>query len=1046
MRVDSRGEVVYSVGMRNQLRHSSLAAFGAFTLAICGSAWFLQRPAEGQGGQAGGSEFVLERVPPKSPDDSRSCFEVADGFRIELVAAEPLVVDPVAMAFDEACRLYVVEMRDYSEQEKERLGRVRLLTDEDGDGRFETSRVFADGLSWPTAIACYDGGVFIGSAPDILYCKDTDGDDVADERRVVFTGFGRGNVQGLLNSFQWGLDNRIHGATSSAAGEISPVRGRETRAQLGQETRAQPAAPLDLRGRDFAFDPKTLTIEAETGGGQHGLTFNRWGERFVCHNSDHLQAIVFEERYLARNPFQSVSSARRSIAADGPQAAVYRISPVEAWRIARTKMRVAGLASGPIEGGGQPAGYFTSATGVTVYEGGLWGDDDGPWVYVADVGSNLIHRKRLVPDGVTYRGERVDAATEFVRSTDIWFRPVQMAIGPEGALYVADIYREVIEHPASLPPELKRQIDLTSGNDRGRIYRIVPEDFRYLRPKPLASASTGELVKELDHPNAWRRTTASRLIYERQDASAVPLLRAQLAKCYRDRFARCLRPEGRIAALYALDSFNALSPADVADGLRDPHPQVCRHALRLAEPLLDRSPKLLEQALPLCLASDRVTRFQFALTLGESHDPRVVPVLARMLIHKSSHPDIVDAALTSVGTRAGPVLRELLSIEAWPRQPPAKFVVESLVRQIVQQQREEDLTLLKAALAVDDGPLAATNRAAILRALGRVPAAVFTRANSPLLTELHRSQQSSVAKLVEDARNRLQRDGATLDERLAAIEDLGLGSFDSQRETLTQLLSPREPAAIRTAVLTICANYDAPEVADMVLDHWQQFAPAERSQATELLLRREAWSLQLIDHLTRQGVPLTTLDPGHVARLDNFPSDKVRKGARVLRGKSVAEDRKQLFADYRRAALAQGDAAHGKIVFEKNCAVCHNLDASGQALGPNLAAMVNRGAESLLFNVLVPNGEVDPRYLEYAVLTVDGEVVSGILANESATAVTIRGADNKSTTVLRVDIEELHNTGKSLMPEGFEKTIDKQAMTDLLAYLQQAAAQKEAKR
>ena len=262
---------------------------------------------------------------------------------------------------------------------------------------------------------------------------------------------------------------------------------------------------LELRGRDFAFDPKTLEMVATTGGGQHGLCFNRWGDRFVCSNSDHLQAIVFEERYLARNPFQSVFSARRSIAADGPQAAVYRISPVEEWRIARTKLRVAGLVPGPIEGGGQPAGYFTSATGVTVYEGGLWegeAEESGErgarsktqtpstmlnapsssWVYVADVGSNLIHRKRLVPDGVTYRGERVDEETEFVRSSDIWFRPVQMAIGPEGGLYVADMYRETIEHPASLPPQLKRQLDLTSAG-RGRIYRIVPSDYKYSKPR-----------------------------------------------------------------------------------------------------------------------------------------------------------------------------------------------------------------------------------------------------------------------------------------------------------------------------------------------------------------------------------------------------------------------------------------------------------------------------------------------------------------------------------------------------------------------------------
>src|SRR5690606_13362507 len=170
-----------------------------------------------------------------------------------------------------------------------------------------------------------------------FYCKDTNGDGIADEKRVVLTGFGRSNVQGLLNGLQWGLDNRIHGATSSSGASVTAPSRAE--------------APVELRGRDFSFDPRTLELVPETGGGQHGLTFNRWGDKFVCSNSDHLQAIVFEDRYLSRNPLQSVPAPRRSIAADGPQAAVYRISPVEEWRTARTKMRVAGLAPGPIEGG-----------------------------------------------------------------------------------------------------------------------------------------------------------------------------------------------------------------------------------------------------------------------------------------------------------------------------------------------------------------------------------------------------------------------------------------------------------------------------------------------------------------------------------------------------------------------------------------------------------------------------------------------------------------------------------------------------------------------
>src|SRR3954454_13509826 len=194
-----------------------------------------------------GSEYKLERVPAMTPEQSMASMEVAPGYRIELVASEPQVIDPVAISTDENGKKYVVEMRDYSEKDKDFLGRIRLLTDKDGDGKYETSKVFVDKLSWPTAVICYDGGIFVGDAPDILYFKDTDGDGKADVRKVVYTGFGRKNVQGLLNTFLWGLDHKIYGETSSSSQNLTRPN--------------KPGELPDLSGRDFRFDPKTLEIE-----------------------------------------------------------------------------------------------------------------------------------------------------------------------------------------------------------------------------------------------------------------------------------------------------------------------------------------------------------------------------------------------------------------------------------------------------------------------------------------------------------------------------------------------------------------------------------------------------------------------------------------------------------------------------------------------------------------------------------------------------------------------------------------------------------------
>ncbi|MFN9720236.1 MAG: PVC-type heme-binding CxxCH protein, partial [Planctomycetota bacterium] len=365
----------------------------------------------------------LPRIPPTEPAAALQTFQVIDGFEIQQTAAEPLVTDPVAMSFDADGRMFVVEMRDYSEQDQEALGVVRVLLDTNNDGAFDDSRIFAEGLSWPTAIICANGGVFVGAAPHIYFIRDNDGDLKADSQEVVFTGFGRSNVQGLINSFLWGPDNRIYGSASTIGGTIVSPRHPDRRG-------------IECRGRDFSFDPRTLELRTETGGGQHGMSFDDWGHRFVSANSDHAQAIVYRDDYLSRGWLPSAAAARESIAVDGGQAPVFRISPIEPWRIVRTRLRVSGLSKGIVEGGGRAAGYFTGATGITIYRGDAWPRDAKGIAVIGDVGSNIVHRKRLTPRGVSWTAERMDPGKELVASTDNWFRPVQYANAPDGCLHI----------------------------------------------------------------------------------------------------------------------------------------------------------------------------------------------------------------------------------------------------------------------------------------------------------------------------------------------------------------------------------------------------------------------------------------------------------------------------------------------------------------------------------------------------------------------------------------------------------------------------------
>ena len=382
-------------------------------------------------------------------------------------------------------------------------------------------------------------------------------------RKKAYTGFVKNNVQALVNGLQWGVDNRIYGVTAGNGGAVRPGDRPD-------------AKPVPVSGRDFAFDPASGRFEAVAGTAQFGNTFDDWYNRFVCANRLVCGHAVLPAHALARNPYLPAARMVHDCAAEGSSEVLpmFQISPVEPWRELRTKRYHAEGQKLP-ESEMVASGVFTSGTGITVYRGAAYPEAYRGQMVVGNVAGNLVHRRRLTPTGATFTATRVDDGKEFLASTDNWFRPVNFVNAPDGCLHVLDMYREVVEHPWSIPEDIKNQLHMTSGNDRGRIWRLAPAGFKPPAPPRLGTATTAQLVAALENPNAWWRETAQRLLHQKQDKVAVEPLR----KLTRE----SKSPLPRMHALWALHGLGGLQTADVLAAMNSEVPGLRVHGLRLAE-------------------------------------------------------------------------------------------------------------------------------------------------------------------------------------------------------------------------------------------------------------------------------------------------------------------------------------------------------------------------------------------------------------------------------------------------------------------------------
>ena len=962
---------------------------------------------------------------PLAPALALKSFRVEPGVRIELVAAEPLAVSPVACAFDAKGRLFVAENRGYPTGPKPGegpLGRIAMLEDVDGDGRMDRRTDYALGLTFPNGVMPWKGGLIVTCAPEVLWLRDNDGDGKADERHVLFTGFStQGSTQLRVSHPTLSLDNWIYLTSGLTGGSVtSPDHPKH--------------APVTLGRTDFRFRSDGSSFEAADGGAQFGLTFDDFGRRFICYNRVQVQHVVIDSSVLRRNPHLAFSETVQDCPAEmvaeplKGHGASARLFPI----------------SRNVTTADSHAGTFTAACAVTVFRGTGLPDRFRGDVFSCDPTGNLVHADRLDPAGVTFAARPTRAGAEFLASTDNWFRPVFLTPGPDGALYVCDMYRGTIEHPDYLPIEIRKRTDFEGGKTMGRIWRLVrddakPDDLKRLRLVNLAGAAVPELCSTLLERDGWRRETAHRLLLEGRELSAAGPLSTIAAD-------PASPPAAVVLALWLLETFEKLTDDEVRHGLKSAAPEVREQALRLAESRLEHEPKWLPAVLARANDANPRVRFQAAIALYAAArtgaDARLTAsALARIAALDGADRWLRAAVFSSLEAREKLFLGSLRELASRPGGLPPELLTEHGRLLAASATRKDWGALIHEITRQAEGPSFTVNdQAALLTGLaeavrGKLDPAGAADVLSALAGDDH-AAAGSMAAVVAAMTTAALDSGASPNTRREAVGLLGCVAFDRTGAVLLRLLDPSQPAGLRVSAVRALGAQRDPRVSSALLapERFAAYTPALRDEVLSALLSQTRLIPGVLTAVEEGRVPAGAIDVLRRRQLSQHADPTIRKRAETIFG-AVAGDRAKVYDSYKDVVAVKADAANGKLVFKRECASCHRLDQDGFAVGPDLFGVRNQTKEAILLHVLAPDQEITQGFASYTVATKDGRVLTGLIASETPTSITLRQPLGKEDTLLRDDIEQISAGKQSLMPQGIEKTVSRREFADLLSYL-----------
>lgn len=943
--------------------------------------------------------------PALSPQEAMAKMQVPPGFKVELAAAEPDVVNPTAMTFDERGRIWVCESVEYPRRAPgPGKDRVKILEDKDGDGRYETVKIFAEGLNIPCGVLPGNGGVYVTNAPDVLFFKDTDGDDKADTKEVLFTGFGRDDTHELPNNLMWGPDGWLYGMN----GVFNPARV---------------TSPSDGKTYEFTcaiwrYHPQTRKFELYSEGTSNpwGLDFNRQGDWFISACViDHLWHMTQSGQYHRQGgPYPPMTVSLGSITTQHHQKAAY--------------------------------------AGLVIYDADAYPEQFRGKLLMGNLHGSCINTDVLTRNGSTYKQTN---DPDFLQANDAWFMPVAQRIGPDGCVYIMDWYDRYHCYQ-----DANRD---SPGLDRlkGRIYRISYQNTPLAKPFDLGKASKEELIKHLSHPNVWWRRQAQRLLNERFEPSLVPALQKMALDPK-------LPNNAHMHALWLLVSQKTMEPDFHERVLNSPDAPTRNWGVRAVGQLEEVDTRIYEKLKALAQNDPSPdVRLQAAIAAGRLNHPDPLPVLLGMMTAEANArdpliPNILYNNLKPHAARRG---REILAFidgnkvaqeafsattSRWIRdavnalgRPPADIVAdlnkvlggdggkdEGRVHQSLQSviNALETLGISRGARADLFGVELRQKIGQIASRGGnvRVPATVMALWwNDPAAVQAARRIVAD-GKADASLRAMMMRAMAERKDKADAVAFAALANDASA------------PIRIRQQAIDIITSTGGVEAAASFVAGYASMHPELKPAVLNALTRSPASAAVLVDALASKKLPLADVNANQVRQVHALGDAKLSKRMTELWGVVKTErdpERVKIVEAYRDVLRKYpGDAAAGQKVFDAKCAQCHTIYGKGGQVGPDITGVGRETVDAILTNVIDPNLVIGAPYFVHVARTKDGRVFSGMLIEQSDARVVLRDG-TKTEVIPRSDIDRLVVQNISMMPEGLEKTMTEPEFADLVAFL-----------